>query len=58
MLRFKKKNLWLYAILVVGIYFSVLYYHTNNDYKVLVQEEKNIHEQIEYEKIKQNDVRK
>ncbi len=56
MLKIKMKNLWLYGILLVGIYFSVLYYQTSNDYKVLVQEEKTIQEQIEYEKIKQNEL--
>jgi len=56
MIRIKKKNLWLYTIIVVGAYFVFLYFQTNNDYKILVQEEKLIQEQINQENIRKNDL--
>ncbi len=52
MLKLKKKNLWIYFIIAISLYFSYLYFQTNADYKVLVSEEQAINEKIELEKEK------
>ncbi len=56
MLKLKKKNIWIYFIIVITVYFSFLYIQTHSDYNVLVNEEKVIQEQIELEKKKQEEL--
>lgn len=56
MLRLKKKNIWIYFIIVIAVYFTFLYIQTNSDYNVLINEEKLIKEQIEFEKEKKEEL--
>ena len=56
MLKLKKKNIWIYFIIVIAIYFSFLYFQTNSDYNILINEEKLIKEQIELEKEKKEEL--
>ncbi len=56
MLKLKKKNIWIYFIIIIAVYFSFLYFQTHSDYKVLINEEKLIEEQIELEKEKKEEL--
>ena len=56
MLKLKKKNIWIYFIIVIAVYFTFLYIQTNSDYNVLINEEKLIKEQIELEKEKKEEL--
>lgn len=45
----KRKNLWLYALAFMFVYFSFLHYQTYVDYTVLKKDEKIYQEKIAYE---------
>lgn len=52
LLSFKKKNIWVYAIIGLLVYFVWIYCQTSADYKVLVKQEKEVTAKIEEEKEK------
>lgn len=52
LLSFKKKNVWVYVIIAFLVYFVWIFCQTNADYKVLVNQEKEITAKIEEEKEK------
>lgn len=52
LLSFKKKNIWIYVIIGLLIYFAWIYSQTNADYDVLLKQEKEISAKIEEEKEK------
>lgn len=54
LLKFKKKNLWIYLIIGFLIYFSWIFCQTNSDYKVLKKQEQEITKKIEEEKEKKS----
>ena len=47
--KLKKQNLWLYAVIVLIVYFIYLFYQTSVDYRALLKEEKEYTAKIEYE---------
>lgn len=49
---FKKKHLWIYALVLMFVYFSFLHYQTYVDYAALKQDEKIYLEKITYEEAK------
>ena len=52
MFHFKKKNIWIYVIIVLTVYFSYLHYKTAVDFTALKRDEKIFSEKIAYEKEK------
>lgn len=53
---FKRKHLWIYALVLMFIYFSYLHYKTYVDYAALKQDEKVYTEKIAYEKAKEEEL--
>lgn len=49
MLKLKRKNIWIYALVILAIYFAYLFYKTTVDYNALLKEEKIYSEKIERE---------
>ena len=58
MIKFKKKHLWIYLIIGIGLYFLFLFYQTCIDYNVLKKEEKALNEKILIEQQKQSTLTK
>ncbi len=53
---FKRKHLWIYALVAMFVYFSFLHYKTYVDYAALKQDEKIYAEKIAYEEAKQEEL--
>lgn len=53
---FKRKNLWIYALVAMFVYFSFLHYKTYVDYAALKKDEKVYTEKIAYELAKQKEL--
>ena len=52
MFKTKKKNLWIYALIAMTIYFAYFYYKASMDHIVYLKEEKIYTEKINQEKEK------
>ncbi|MBQ7950334.1 MAG: septum formation initiator family protein [Clostridia bacterium] len=53
---FKRKHLWIYAMVFMFVYFSFLHYKTFVDYSALKKDEKVYTEKIAYELAKQEEL--
>lgn len=53
---FHRKHLWIYALVLLFLYFVVLHYKTYVDYAALKKDEKIYSEKIAYEEAKQEEL--
>lgn len=49
LLKFKKKNAWLYIILALLVYFSYYHYKTSVDFGAILKDEKSYSEKVAHE---------